>query len=827
MNEIRSAFRQLVQRPALAAVIVLTLALGIGANAAMFSLFHQILLQPLPVPAPDELVMLSDTGPKSGSVACRGTGTCEYVFSYPMLRDLEREQTVFTGIAAHWPFGANVSADGRAESANGALVNGAYFSVLQVAPALGRLLVPADEPAPGEGSVVVLSHDYWQNAFGGDPTVLGRPLVVNGRALEIVGVAAADFRGASFGERPQVFVPLSLRPVMEPFSAPLDSRTSYWVYLFARLKPGVTRDEATNAINTQYSTIINEIEAPLNRFSEQTMSQFRQKRLTLEPGAQGQSRTPEETRLPLTMLLGVTALVLLIACVNIANLLLTRGAARAGEIAIRTAIGASRSRVVRQLLVEAGLLGALGCAASIPVAAGTLAVIEGIMPMQTAQNFGIGLSESAIWFAVAISLVTVLVFGLFPALQSTRLEPGTVLKSQSGRVGGQSRFRVLLATAQIAFSMALLVLAGLFTQSLANLGDVDLGMDVNSVTTFSVAPMLSGYDAERSRLLFEAIERDLAALPGVDSVASAAIGVMAGNSSSAGVSVEGFDAGPDGDVDAPYNHVGPGFFRTLQIPLLAGRDFTERDIAGAQQVAIVNQAFARKFGLGDNPLGKRMSTSAAGELDIEIVGLVQDAQYRDVKSPVPPQFWEPRLQNRDRDTMNFYVRGHLAPAEMLSSISRVVNALDPDLPVDDLTTMPNLVRDQLYLDRLIGMLSSGFAILATILAATGLYGVLSYSVAQRTRELGLRQALGATPTRVRGLVLRQVGWMALAGGGVGLVFAVLLGRAAEAALFGLSGYDPVVFTAAVLVLGAVVAGAGYLPARRASRIPPMEALRYE
>lgn len=830
LNDFRHALRQVVNRPGFSLVVVLMLALGVGANAAMFSLFHQVLLRPLPVPAPEQLVLLSDDGPKSGSVSCSGMGGCQYVFSYPMLRDLEREQTVFTGVAAHGQFGANLAIDGRAVAAAGALVNGSYFSVLQLAPALGRLIVPADEPAPGEGSVVVLSHDYWQNAFGGDPGVLGRMLTVNGHALEIVGVAPAGFHGASFGLRPQVFVPLSLRPKMQPFfTAPIDSRTSYWIYMFARLKPGVTMDEAANGINALYNGIINEIEAPLNSFSEQTMERFQQKRLTLEPGARGQSSTPEQARLPLMLLLGVTMLVLLIACVNIANLLLARGATRAGEMAVRTAIGASRWRMVRQLLVEAILLGVLGLAASLPVAIGTLTVIAALMPAQIALNLPIGLSPVAVWFAVAASLVTVLVFGLFPAMQATRFDPGTVLKSQTGQTGGASGFRVVLATAQITFSMVLLVLAGLFTQSLANIGRVDLGMEVDTVATFSVAPVLSGYPSERSALLFQRIEEELGALPGVTSVASSMVGVMAGNNWGANLTVEGFEAGQDTDTNASYNHVGPGFFRTLQIPLLAGRDFTAHDADGAVRVAVVNQAFARKFGLGDDPLGKRMAMGAGNEieLDIEIIGIAQDAKYSGIKDEVPPQFWLARLQNPNLGFINFYVRSAIAPDELLVSIERAVSALDPDLPINNLATMPNVLRDQMFMDRLIGMLSSGFAALATLLAATGLYGVLSYSVSQRTRELGLRQALGATPTRVRHLVLRQVGWMALAGGVIGLVIAVMLGRAAEAVLFGLSGYDPVVLSVAVIVLGAVVVAAGYLPARRASRIPPMEALRYE
>lgn len=831
MNNFRFAWRQVVNRPALSVMVVLMLALGIGANAAIFSLFHQILLQPLPVPDPGSLVNLGSPGPKTGSSSCSGIGSCDYVFSYPMLRDLEREQTVFTGIAAHNSFGASIAADGQATGGDGLLVNGDYFTVLQIAPALGRLIGRQDEPQVGEGRVAVLSHAYWQNIFGGDPNVLGRTLVVNGQSLEIIGVTPEGFSGTSFGQRPQVFVPLTLRWLMQPYFPPsADNRQAYWAYLFARLKPGVTPEQAERTINGPYRAIINDVEAPLNTsMSEQSLARFKEKTLVLEPGSRGQSSAPEQARIPLTLLFGVTALVLVIACVNIANLLLARGATRAGEMAVRASIGASRRQMVAQLLTEAGLLGALGCLASLPVAAATLGVIASIMP-SSSQAVALELSGTAIGFAILVALATVLLFGLFPALATTRTPPGGVLKGQAGQPSGgrgMARFRGSLASVQIAFSMVLLVLAGLFTQSLANVGKVDLGLRADAVVTFSVAPVLNGYTAERSAQLFDRIEEELAALPGVVNVASAMVPVVAGDSWGGNVSVEGFEAAPDTDRNARYNEVGPGFFRTLQIPLLSGRDFSTADSAGGARVALVNETFARKFGLGSDAVGKRMATGTSDDFDIEIIGVVKDAKYSDVKDETPPQYFLARHQNEDLGFMNFYMRTALDPEQALGAVPGVVAALDPNLPLEDPATLPDVIRDTVFLDRLIGLLSSGFALLATMLAATGLYGVLAYSVAQRTREIGLRQALGATPRRLRGMVLRQVGWMALAGGLAGLVFAVLLGRAAEAVLFGLSGYDPGVLSGAVLLLGAVVLTAGYLPAHRASRITPMEALRYE
>lgn len=831
MIHLKHAFRQLVLRPGLSAIVIFMLATGIGATTAMFSLFHQVLVQPLPVPEPERLVNLSSPGPKAGPTRV-GSAVIDVdaAFSYPMFRDLEAEQSAFAGVAAHLDFYANLAYRTQTLAGRGTFVSGGYFGVLQ--PALGRLIGPRDEPRAGESAVAVLSYDYWQSQFGGDPNLIGRTLTVNGRPLAIIGVAPEGFSGAMLGWRPQVFVPVTLRWLMQP-EAPADqeNRLSSWLYLFARLKPELTLEQASAAVNTLYSGILREVEAPLvTDVDDDLREQFLARQLILEPGARGQSVLRSPAAQPLTLLLGVTVLVLLIVCVNIANLLLARGAARAGEMAVRASIGATRGSLVAQLLVESAVLAAIGGLLSLPVAASTLQLISGLIPAQFAAALTASLSPEAMLFAAGASLSTVLLFGLVPAWQASGANPGRAIRGRGLQASGgraMTRFRGVLTTAQIAVSLLLLILAGLFTQSLANVARVDLGIDEDSLVSFTVAPGQNGYEGERVNQLYDRLEEELAAQPGVTGVGSAFVGQIGLRRFTFPVSIEGVEDGRGEDNLAAGNFVNRGFLDTLSIPLLAGRAFTVADTQGAPRVAIVNESFVRKFNLGDGALGTRFGFGSPGNRDIEIVGVAADAKYGQVKSGAPAQFFEPRHQAGVSPWLVFYVRGDIGTDVLMRMIPGVVSGLDPNLPVSGLVTVAAQVEDNIFLDRLITMLSTGFAGLATLLAAIGLYGVLAYNVAQRTRELGLRLALGAEPRNLRALVLRQVGVMAAIGGILGLAAALGLGRVAEALLFGLSGHDPLVLAGAVTVLAAVVLGASYLPARRASRIAPMAALRYE
>jgi predicted permease len=532
----------------------------------------------------------------------------------------------------------------------------------------------------------------------------------------------------------------------------------------------------------------------------------------------------------------VTAFVLIIACANIANLLLARSAARAGEMAVRLSIGAGRWQLVRQLLLESLLLAVLGGIAGLVVAQWTLNLIASLLPVFATEGFSWTVDRSVMAFAAALTVATGILFGLFPAIHSTRPDLAAALKGQSGQPSGArgaARFRWWLATGQIALSLALLIAAGLFTKSLMNVSRLDLGLKTDQIVTFAVSPSLNGYKPERSLQFFDQLEDALRAVPGVTGVTSALVPLLGGNNWGNGVSVEGFTQTPDTNNNSNYNEVSPGFFRTMGMPLVAGREFTRADGSkDAPKVAIVNEAFAKKFNLGRDAVGKHMGTGGdpmTQKLDVEIVGFVQDAKYSDVKREIPPQYFFPTRQGSTGDvgSLAFYVKVTGDPHQYLATIPKVVAQLDPNLPVESLRTMPEQIRQNTFLDRIISVLSAAFALLATLLAAVGLYGVLAYTVSQRTREIGLRMALGADAARVRGMILRQVGLMTIVGGGVGLATAVWLGRVSQSLLFQMKGYDPAVLVGASLALVLVALAAGLIPAMRASKVDPMLALRYQ
>jgi putative ABC transport system permease protein len=833
MRQLRVAVRTLLKTPFVTTVAVLSLGLGIGANTAIFSLFNQILLRPLPVDAPEQLVNLGAPGLKNGSTSCNDSGDCDAVFSYPMFLDLSRQQQVFTGIAAHWLFDANVGYARETLMVDGAEVSGSYFGVLGLQPALGRLIAPADTDTVGGTPVAVLSYDYWNTRFAHDAGVVGQQMVVNGQSLTVVGVAPPGFDGTTRGTRVKVFVPITLRGLMEPPFSGFDDRTNYWAYLFARIEPGVTIDKARAGINVPYRALLAGVELPLQeRLPEARRAEFTARQVTVEDGRRGQSYIFEQAVTPLTVLQAVTVVVLLIACANIANLLLARAAGRAGEMAVRLSIGASRGQLVRQLLLESCLLAGLGGLAGLLFMRWTIGVMTAQLPFGALDPAVSQVNLGVLLFAAGLSLATGVLFGVFPALHATRPDLARTLKGQAGQPSGArsaARFRSALVVVQIALSMGLLTSAGLFTKSLLNVSRVDLGVQVDHVITFRLDPQGNGYTPARTHQLFEDVLARLAALPGVADVSAARVPLIANSSSSTSISVEGYVPSAGERTSTHVNEIAPGYFRTTGVPLLAGRDFTDADTLGAPKVAIVNEAFARRFKLGPNPVGRHMRRGGddTAALDIEIIGLVRDAKYSAVRDAVPAVFFTPYRQDDRIGALAFYAKALGDPDSLVREVRPLVAMIDVNLPVQRLMTMPEQVARNMSEDRLMSELSAAFAGLATALAAIGLYGVLAYTVSQRTREFGLRMALGAAPARVQGLVLRQVMWLTVVGGTIGLGLAILTGYLARALLFQMDSTDPAVMLASAAALGLVAFAAGFIPSRRAAQVDPMRALRWE
>jgi predicted permease len=789
-------------------------------------MLDHVLLHSLPVPNPDELVQLKEVGDHYGSNAGMNS------LSYPIYEDFRDRNQVFSGILCRYQTPVSASFAGHNERAMGELVSGTYFQVLGVRPALGRLFTADEDRTRGGAPFAVLSYDHWKTRFASDPNIVGKEILVNDNKLTVIGVAQAGFDGVERLFPTQIYVPVMM--TKEFSNRSLDDRRWRWVQVFARLKPGVSRAQAKVSLQPIFHKVL-EMEVQQKEFartSPYTRQQFLKMTLDVLPGGAGENVAERFLKGPLWAMMAMVGLVLLIACANVANLMIARSLARQKEVAIRLALGASRGRLVRQLLVESVLLSLTGGLLGLLIAPPTMRLLVSIMPqMDPPLKFLSDPNLRALGFTIAVSVFTALVFGLAPALRATRPNLAPTLKDQAGAVagGGQAAWRKLLVSAQVALSLLLLIGAGLFTRSLSNLQDLRPGFEVHDLLSFSVDPTLNGYNTERATAFYRQLTQELAALPGAQSAALALVPPLSFSDWDSDFSVEGYAAKAGEDMNSHENFVSPGFFAALKIPLEAGRDFTARDGIGALKVAVVNRKFARRYFGDRDPVGRHIGngTDPGTKTDIEIVGVVGDTKYETIRDEIPRQVFFPYLQRGRSGNMTAYVRTDVPPTQMFPVLRAAVRKLDANLPVSLMKTVERQRDDSLSVDRLAATLATAFGVLATVLAAIGLYGVMAFLVARRTREIGLRMALGALTGNVIWLVVREVLLLAGIGVLVGLPVSLAVSRLLASLLYGVNPNDPVSIVLATLGIAAIAAVSGYIPARRATRVDPTTALRYE
>ena len=830
LQDIRFGLRTLGKNPGFTIVAILTLALGIGANAAIFSLTDQVLLRLLPVERPRELVVLTSPGVNHGRVWSDIEGGPS--FSYPMYKDLRDRNEVFAGLLASFHVQVNVAGHGESQLAQGVLVSGNYFQVLGVRPFLGRVLTSQDETAPGANPVTVLSYGYWTRHFGSDPNILNKQLAVNGNSLTVVGVARPGFTGVQVGLIPELFIPITMKAQMTPNWDGLADRNDHWVTMLGRLKPGMSPNKAQAGLAPLYRALM-EGDAAALKLSVRDRQERVNRKLVLDTGSHGRPILQHDAKQPLLVLMAMVGLVLLIACANLAGLLIARGEGRQREIALRLALGAGRVRLVRQLMTESLILALAGGAAGLALASWTLSVIVNSIPEdQGASGLTSQLDYRVLIFACVVALITGVLFGLVPAIRATHTDLQSVLKDQGANVsGGKANVRVRksLMVSQIALTAVLLTAAGLFAHSLLNLKTQDLGVRPDHVLEFSISPELNRYTPPQTIALSDRIRKSIEALPGVRSVSTSEMPMLADSNSSSNITVQGYNAQEDEDMDVAQNWVGPNFLATMGIPLLNGREFSEADTGTSPKVAIINEAMARRFFVGRDPVGLHFGFGGGKDvkLDTEIVGIVKDSKNTDVKTAARPFVFVPYSQSEHFGNATFYVRTNQNPEALTATVRSLIAGFDGNLPVYGVKTLTAQVDEIMFTDRLVTVFSLCLGLLASLLAAVGLYGVMAYVVARRTREIGIRMALGATQKNVAWMILREILGMLAAGLCVGLIAAYGIGRVVESLLFGVKAGDPIVFVIAAGLLIAVALLAGWLPSRKAANVDPMVALRYE
>ncbi|HEU0184444.1 MAG TPA: ABC transporter permease, partial [Blastocatellia bacterium] len=789
-------------------------------------LFDQIVLRLLPVRNPRELVQLRVEGGRFGSNSGDGVGT----FSHPIYLALRDRNTVFSGLTGQRVETASLVGEDRSEMIRVGLVAGNFFSVFGVQPTLGRLLTPDDDKARLAHPVAVLQYDFWQKRFAGASDIVGSTIRLNGSPFTVIGVSAPGFEGTDVGLQTQVWTPVMMKPVITPTWDALDDERYAWFYLFGRLKPGVSIEEAQASMRVLYrQRQEEELQGQYFQRFPELRERFQRQTFSLIPASRGQSNLRSTFERPLIVLQWLVGFVLLIACTNVANLLLARGAARGREIAIRCALGAGRGRLIRQLFVESFILALAGGMTGLLLSSWMTRGLVLILPFDPAN---ISLSTSPdlriLLFATAITLATALFFGLVPALQGSRVSPGTVLKEEAGSIaGGHVRLRKFFVALQVGLSCLLLIGAGLFARTFQNLKNVDLGFDTENVITFGVRPA-TVYDDARKIQAYRSLVEGLAAVPGVKAVGANRQMLLTGGRSDSSITMPGVEPKDGRDPWSFFNAVTPGYFEALGIPIRAGRDLRWSDWGGARKLCLVNEGLVNEYLGGSNAVGRIMAQGSKNTPDTEIIGVFGDARYDDVRGVIPRQtFVAMDSVIRSIGGVNIFARVQGDPRAVMSQLREQARRIDSNFIVSDMRTLDDQLNRRLSNERLLSFLSVGFALLASLLAVVGLHGVLSFVVARRTREIGIRIALGADKGKVIRLIMKGMAPVILLGIAAGVIAGLLCGRFVQSQLFGVKAADPLVFAISVAILSAASLLAAFIPAWRASRIDPMVSLRHD
>ncbi len=833
-QDLRFAIRMLRKSPGFTAVAVLTLALGIGANAAIFTVINAVMLRALPVQHPEQLIAVGDPA----RVHSWGTGTPRIdVFSYPLYREVRDHNDVFSSLLASSNLGnLQIAIEGGPETARGRLVTENYFQTLGVEALLGRTFTAAEGQIPGGDPALVISYGYWQRRFSGDSAVIGRKVRLNNYPFMIIGVAPPEFLGEVVGDRPDLWAPMMMQPQLMPGRDFLESPNAAALLLIGRLKPGVTIEQAQTNVNTAVKQALT---VTLNtRLSADDRDAMRNMNISVEvsSGSRGLSRLRREGEKPLLLLMAMVALVLLVACVNVANLMLARSEVRQREIALRFAIGAGPGRIVRQLLTESILLASFGGALGLLLANWGSAVLVNLANVSHSSGspLSLGIDWRVLGFTGGICLSAGIVFGFAPALRFLRLNPGLTLKegARDFRTGRKGVVGSVLVGSQIALGVLVLMTAGLLVRSLRNLQEADLGYSRDQLLLARVDFLQSSYKGPAIQNVTRELLDRLSALPGVRGVTASSNGLFSGDESSDAIRIDGVAPANQQDSVTADDEIGPNYFSTIGVPIVLGREINQEDFAKAAHVAVVNESFARFYFGGGNPIGHKVYMQDSDHPDqppYEIIGVARDVHDHNVRDAVRRRMYAPLTSATfdDIGAYNFEIRAIGNPQALLNSVRNAIRELNPDLIIDNMETAGELVTDTLTSQMLVAKLSAFFGALVLILVCVGLYGSMAYNVAGRTREIGVRMALGAPRRTVMWMVINEALIVFTAGVTIGLPLGIAATRLFKAMLFGISRTDPLSIASAILALIVICTAAAIIPVRRATRVDPLVALRYE